>query len=152
MKISNADTWTVSKDDSEVVLRNISIIKSNIGLDSYRKNSRYNWFGMFESNNHFFKENKLDLRFTDPAKIKFDLENKLSRKTMNYSQRYEKKIFINFTEEKLNKKFDKIFELEFGQGYYCFSIYFDDFNLTTLKQKQEGTMERFKLRLRFLFF
>ena len=27
---------------------------------------------MFESNNHFFKENKLDLRFTDPAKIKFD--------------------------------------------------------------------------------
>jgi len=72
---------------------------------------------------------------------------------MNYSQRYEKKFFINFTEEKkIKQKFDKIFELEFGQGYYCFSIYFDDFNLTTLKQKQEGTMERFKLRLRSYFF
>ena len=72
LKISNADTGIASKDDSEVVLRNISIIKSNIGLDSYRKNSRYNYSGMFESNNHFLKENKLDLRFTDPAKIKFD--------------------------------------------------------------------------------
>lgn len=72
---------------------------------------------------------------------------------MNYSQRYEKKFFINFTEEKkIKQKFDKIFELEFGQGYYCFSIYFDDFNLTTLKQKQEGIMERFKIRLRSYFF
>ena len=72
LKISNADTGIASKDDSEVVLENISIIKSNIGLDSYRKNSRYNYSGVFESNNHIFKENKLDLRFTDPAKIKFD--------------------------------------------------------------------------------
>ena len=44
---------------------------------------------------------------------------------MNYSQRYEKKFFINFKEEKkIKQKFDKIFELEFGKGYYCFSIYF----------------------------
>ena len=72
---------------------------------------------------------------------------------MNYSQRYEKKFFINFMEEKkIKQKFDKIFELEFGQGYYCFSIYFDDLNLTTLKQKQEGIMERFKIRLRAYFF
>lgn len=72
---------------------------------------------------------------------------------MNYSQRYEKKFFINFHDEKkIKEKFDRIFELEFGQGYYCCSIYFDDLNLTTLKQKQEGTMERFKIRLRAYFF
>ena len=72
LKISNADTGIASKDDSEVILENISIIKSNIGLDSYRKNSRYNYSGVFVSNNHIFKENKLDLRFTDQEKIKFD--------------------------------------------------------------------------------
>ena len=72
---------------------------------------------------------------------------------MNYSQRYEKKFFINFIEEKkIKQKFDKIFELEFGQGYHCLSIYFDNLNLTTLKQKQEGAMERFKIRLRSYFF
>jgi hypothetical protein len=72
---------------------------------------------------------------------------------MNYSERYEKKFFINFLNEKMiKKKFDKIFELEFGQGYYCFSIYFDDLNLTTLNQKLEGTMKRFKIRLRAYLF
>ena len=72
---------------------------------------------------------------------------------MNYSQRFEKKFFINFLEEKkIKDKFKKIFELEFNQGYYCCSIYFDDLNFSTLKQKQEGTMERFKIRLRAYFF
>ena len=72
---------------------------------------------------------------------------------MNYSQRFEKKFFINFLDEKkIKDKFEKIFELEFEQGYYCYSIYFDDINFSTLKQKQEGTMERFKIRLRAYFF
>ena len=72
---------------------------------------------------------------------------------MNYSQRYEKKFFINLiNEKKIKEKFNKIFELEFGHGYYCCSIYFDDLHLTTLKQKQEGIKERFKIRLRTYYF
>ena len=72
---------------------------------------------------------------------------------MNYSQRYEKKFFINFLEEnRIKNKFDEIFKLEFEQGYYCCSIYFDDLDLSTLKQKQEGITERFKIRLRAYFF
>jgi hypothetical protein len=72
LKISNSEIGIASKDDSEVILENISIIRSNVGLDSYRKNSRYNYSGVFRSTNHIFKENRLDLRFSDPAKIKFD--------------------------------------------------------------------------------
>ena len=72
---------------------------------------------------------------------------------MNYSQRYEKKFFIKLSEEKKIKDYFKnIFELEFGQGYFCNSIYFDDLDFSTLRQKQEGTMERFKIRLRTYFF
>ena len=72
---------------------------------------------------------------------------------MNYSQRYEKKFFIKLSEEKkIKDHFKNIFELEFGQGYFCNSIYFDDLDFSTLRQKQEGTMERFKIRLRTYFF
>jgi hypothetical protein len=72
---------------------------------------------------------------------------------MNYSQRFEKKFFINFLEEnKIKDKFENFFKLEFEQGYYCCSIYFDDLDFSTLKQKQEGITERFKIRLRAYFF
>lgn len=72
---------------------------------------------------------------------------------MNYSQRFEKKFFINFLEEnKIKDKFGNFFKLEFEQGYYCCSIYFDDLDFSTFKQKQEGITERFKIRLRAYFF
>ncbi len=72
---------------------------------------------------------------------------------MNYSQRFEKKFFINFLEEnKIKDKFENFFKLEFEQGYYCCSIYFDDLDFSILKQKQEGITERFKIRLRAYFF
>ena len=71
---------------------------------------------------------------------------------MNYFQRFEKKFLIDFSQEKrIKKKFDNIFDLEFNRGYYCYSLYFDDLNFTTLKQKQEGNTERHKIRLRAYF-
>ena len=71
---------------------------------------------------------------------------------MNYLQRFEKKFLIDFSQEKrIKKKFDSIFDLEFNRGYYCYSLYFDDLNFTTLKQKQEGNTERHKIRLRAYF-
>jgi len=75
LNISDSNIGIASKDDSEVILENVLITKSNIGLDSYRKNSRYNYSGIFKSTNYSFKENKLDLRFTDDLKIKFDFKN-----------------------------------------------------------------------------
>lgn len=71
---------------------------------------------------------------------------------MTYYQRYEKKFFIDLKQEiKIKNKFKKIFNLEFDNGYYCYSIYFDDLNYTTLKQKQEGLTKRHKIRLRTYF-
>lgn len=71
---------------------------------------------------------------------------------MNYFQRFEKKFFIDFSQEKkIKKKFLNIFDLEFNRGYYCYSIYFDDLNFSSLRQKQEGNTERHKLRLRAYF-
>ena len=71
---------------------------------------------------------------------------------MNYYQRFEKKFFINLDQEtKIKNKFKKIFDLEFNNGYFCYSIYFDDFNYSTLKQKQEGLTQRHKIRLRTYF-
>lgn len=71
---------------------------------------------------------------------------------MNYFQRFEKKFFINFPQEKkIKNKFKNIFDLEFDRGYYCYSIYFDDLNFSTLRQKQEGATERHKIRLRTYF-
>ena len=71
---------------------------------------------------------------------------------MNYFQRFEKKFLIDFSQEKkIKKKFSNIFDLEFDNGYYCYSLYFDDLNYSTLKQKQEGNTERHKIRLRAYF-
>ncbi|MDC3135779.1 VTC domain-containing protein [Candidatus Pelagibacter sp.] len=71
---------------------------------------------------------------------------------MNYFQRFEKKFFIDFTQEmKIKKKFKNIFDLEFDHGYYCYSLYFDDLNFSTLRQKQEGNTKRHKIRLRTYF-
>ena len=52
---------------------------------------------------------------------------------------------------KQNPKFKNIFDLEFDRVYYCYSIYFDDLNFSTLRQKQEGATERHKIRLRTYF-
>ena len=71
---------------------------------------------------------------------------------MNYFQRYEKKFFIDFSQElKIKKQFKNIFDLEFDPGYYCYSLYFDDLNFSNLKQKQEGNTKRHKIRLRTYF-
>lgn len=71
---------------------------------------------------------------------------------MNYFERFEKKFFINSLEKDLIKKqFINIFNPEFDNGYYCYSIYFDDLNFTTLNLKQEGIMKRHKIRLRTYF-
>lgn len=71
---------------------------------------------------------------------------------MNYFERFEKKFFIDYNQEiKIKKKFNKIFDLEFDYGYHCYSIYFDDLNLSTLRQKQEGQTDRHKIRLRTYF-
>lgn len=71
---------------------------------------------------------------------------------MNYFQRFEKKFFIEFFQEKkIKEKFKNIFDLEFGHGYYCYSLYFDDLNFSSLRQKQEGHTTRHKIRLRTYF-
>jgi len=71
---------------------------------------------------------------------------------ITYLDRYEKKFFINFNQEKnIKRKVKKIFEKDpfcKNGSYFCLSIYFDDNNFSLLKHKQEGLTDRFKLRLR----
>ena len=71
---------------------------------------------------------------------------------MNYFERFEKKFLITLAQkEKIKEKFNNIFRSEFKNGYSCYSLYFDDLNFSTLKQKQEGLTERHKIRLRGYF-
>lgn len=71
---------------------------------------------------------------------------------MNYFERFEKKFLITFDQkEKIKDKFFNIFKPEFQHGYSCYSLYFDDLNFSTLKQKQEGLTDRHKIRLRTYF-
>lgn len=71
---------------------------------------------------------------------------------ITYLDRYEKKFFIDFNQEKnIKRKIKKIFEKDTfckNGSYFCLSIYFDDNNFSFLKHKQEGLTNRFKLRLR----
>ena len=71
---------------------------------------------------------------------------------MNYFERFEKKFLITLAQkEKIKDKFINIFKPEFQHGYSCYSLYFDDLNFSTLKQKQEGLTDRHKIRLRTYF-
>ena len=55
---------------------------------------------------------------------------------MNYFERFEKKFLITLNQkEKIKNKFNNIFKSEFKNGYSCYSLYFDDLNFSTLKQK-----------------
>ena len=70
-----------------------------------------------------------------------------------YLNRFEKKFLISQNQYiDLNKKFNQIFQKDNfskkNKGYFCLSIYFDDNNLSFIKNKQEGLFYRKKVRLR----
>ena len=72
--ISDSNIGLASKDDSKVNLSNVIIENSNIGLDSYRKNTRYSSSGKINLIDYKFNNNKLDLRFINPSNIEFNFK------------------------------------------------------------------------------